>query len=333
MATQRSAGGVSSGWRARGRALHQRWLKRRIPAAQQVTLDHRRIFILPSRAGMAFLLLLAILLVGAINYENSLVYGLTFLLLSLFWVALHHSYRNLAGISLRATGGRPVFAGELVPLGLVLLSPGRERQALRLSWPQVAPQQLDVSADGETSATLYYPSQRRGWLQPERLRIETRFPLGWFAAWSLLDLNWRVLVYPRPVQAPLPLQRSGNGQDEAPQAQLAEGADDFQGLRHYRPGDSRRRLDWRAYSRGQGLHSKVFAEPQQQSQWLDLEQTTGADLEQRLGMLTGWVLALEAAGRPYGLALGNLRQAPALGEAHRDACLRALALYGLGDSA
>lgn len=323
---------MSNGWRARGRALHQRWLKRRIPPAQQISLDHRRIFILPSRAGLGFLFLLAILLIGAINYENSLVYGLTFLLLSLFWVTLHHSYRNLAGISLRATGGRPVFAGEQVPLGLVLLSPTRERQALKLSWPQSVPQQLDVPGDGEVASTLYYPTTRRGWLQPERLRIETRFPLGWFVAWSLLDLNWRVLVYPRPVKAPLPVHRSGEGQDEAQQIQLVEGVDDFQGLRHYRPGDSRRRLDWRAYSRGQGLHSKIFAEPQQQSQWLELEQTQGADLEQRLGMLTGWILALEAAGRPYGLALGGSRLQPALGEAHRDACLRALALHGLEGS-
>ncbi|WP_442909004.1 DUF58 domain-containing protein [Halopseudomonas sp.] len=315
--------------RARGRALHQRWLKRRIPAAQQISLDHRRIFILPSRAGMAFLLLLGILLLGAINYENSLVYGLTFVLLSLFWVALHHSYRNLAGISLRATGGRPVFAGEQAPLGLVLLSPRRERQALRLGWPQTLAQQLDVPRDGELAITLYYPTSQRGWLQPERLRIETRFPLGWFVAWSLLDLNWRVLVYPHPIKAPLPLQSAGPGEDERAQVQLTEGVDDFQGLRHYRPGDSRRRLDWRAYSRGQGLHSKVFAEPQQQSQWLDLEQAPAADLEQRLGMLTGWVLELEAAGHPYGLALGGLRLQPALGEAHRDACLSALALHGL----
>ncbi|WP_235869695.1 MULTISPECIES: DUF58 domain-containing protein [Pseudomonas] len=324
---------MSKAWRVRARALHQRWLKRRIPAAQQISLDHRRIFILPSRAGLGFLLLLAILLVGAINYQNSLVYGLTFLLLSLFWVVLHHSYRNLAGISLRATGGRPVFAGEQVPLGLLLQSPRRERQALKLSWPQVVPQQLDVPADGETAATLYYPTARRGWLQPERLRIETRFPLGCFVAWSLLDLNWRVLVYPRPIKAPLPVHRSGKGQDEAQQAPLAEGVDDFQGLRAYRPGDSRRRLDWRAYSRGQGLHSKIFAEPQQQSQWLDLEQTAGSDLEQRLGMLTGWILTLEAAGRPYGLALPGLRLAPALGESHRDVCLRALALYGLEEDA
>jgi len=282
---------------------------------------------------MAFLVLLAVLLIGAINYENSLVYGLTFLLLSLFWVALHHSYRNLAGISLRATGGNPVFAGEQVPLGVLLLSPKRERQALKLSWAQSVPQQLDVAGDGETAATLYYPTQQRGWLQPERLRIETRFPVGWFVAWSLLDLNWRVLVYPRPVKAPMPLQRSGKGEDEAQEQQLAEGVDDFQGLRPYRPGDSRRRLDWRAYSRGMGLHSKVFAEPQQQSQWLDLEQTQGADLERRLGMLTGWVLELEAAGRPYGLALGDALLPPALGEAHREACLRALALHGLRDTA
>ena len=168
--------------RARARRWHQGWLRRRIPPARSLRLDHRRIFILPSRAGMAFLLLLLIMLIGAINYQNSLVYGLTFTLLSLFWVALHHTYRNLAAVQLRATGGRAVFAGEQVPLGLTLRSERREHQALKLRWPGLDAVSVDVPAGGEQALTLFHPTERRGWLALERLRIETRYPLGWFDA-------------------------------------------------------------------------------------------------------------------------------------------------------
>ena len=41
--------------RSRYQRWFHRWLARRIPEEQEVVLDRRRIFILPSRAGFAFL--------------------------------------------------------------------------------------------------------------------------------------------------------------------------------------------------------------------------------------------------------------------------------------
>lgn len=306
--------------------LFQRWIKKRIPAASQLRLNHRRIFIMPTRAGMGLLLLLLIMLIGAINYQNSLIYAVVFTLGALFWVALHHTYRNLAGLELHATGSAPVFCGEEAQLGMSLVSERREHQAIVMRWPGMTPRQTDVPAGLSTTLVLYYPTRERGWLRPGRLRVQTRFPLGWFVAWSLVDLDWRVLVYPKPINLPLPGMR-GNGEGQGDQ-QWVEGVDDFQGLRDYQPGDSKRRLDWRAWSRGHGLHSKIFAEPLHASQWLTLQQAPGQSLEQQLGCLTGWVLQLQQRGQPYGLELPGTRIQPAVGEAHQGACLRALALYG-----
>ena len=67
-------------------------------------------------------------------------------------------------------------------------------------------------------------------------------------------------------------------------------------MRSYQPGDSRRRLDWKAYSRGQGLQVKDFASLAGSSQWLDFQHCIG-DLESRLAQLCYWVLQLEAAQR------------------------------------
>src|SRR5699024_2538312 len=97
-AAERGAGGLIARLGVQTSALFQRWLKKRIPASSQVRLNHRRIFIMPTRAGMGLLLLLLIMLIGAINYQNSLIYAVVFLLGSLFWVGLHHTYRNLAGL-------------------------------------------------------------------------------------------------------------------------------------------------------------------------------------------------------------------------------------------
>lgn len=327
MVAQRGARSVIGRLGGQTTGAFARWLNRRIPPASQVQLNHRRIFILPSRAGLGLMLLLLIMLIGAINYQNSLIYAVTFVLASLFWVSLYHTYRNLSGLQLRGTGSRPVFAGESAPFDLTLRAQDREHQSVRLRWSDETPQQVDVGKDEDVQITLYHQVHKRGWFRPGRLRIETRYPLGWFVAWSLVDLELQALVYPRPVDAPLPSAgRSGEGEGDQPHG---EGVDDFQGLRAYQPGDSRKRLDWRAWSRGQGLHSKVFAEPLRNSLWLDLDVAPGVDLEQRLGCLAGWVLQLEQTGQPYGLKLPGEQIAPGVGDAHRDACLRAVALYGV----
>lgn len=309
-----------------GSRWFQRWLKTRIPPASQIRLNHRRIFILPTRAGLGLLLLLLVMLIGAINYQNSLIYAVVFLLGSLFWVGLYHTYRNLSGLELRAISCAPVFVGEEAGLNIGLRTAQPEQQAIALFWPDSLPRRVDVQGEHDNLLTLYYPTSRRGFLTPGRLRVETRYPLGWFVAWSLIDLDWQVLVYPKPLQLPLPTSmRAGTG--DTRQTPM-EGADDFQGLRSYQPGDSKRRLDWRAWSRGQGLHTKIFSEQQSTVRWLALEQAPGASLEAQLSCLTGWVLHLESLQQVYGLDLYGQQIAPATGDAHQRACLRALALFG-----
>ena len=100
------------GIRARLRARFRQWVNRRIPPAREVTLDQRRIFIFPSRAGFFFGCCLLVMLIAAINFENNLSYGLTFLLATLFIVATLHTYANLSGLTLRALRAEPAFAGQ-----------------------------------------------------------------------------------------------------------------------------------------------------------------------------------------------------------------------------
>ena len=77
------------------------WLNRRIPPARAVQLNQRRIFILPTPRGLAFSVVLLLMLLAGINYQNSLAYGLTFLLLSVFHTAMLHTYRNLSGLMIK----------------------------------------------------------------------------------------------------------------------------------------------------------------------------------------------------------------------------------------
>ncbi len=306
----------------------QRWLARRIPAAASVHLDQRRIFIVPTRVGAVFVLALLPMLLAAINYQNSLAYGLTFLLGAVFVVAILHTYRNLAGLVLKAGGAGAVFVGEQGRFRVRLESRERAHQAIALGWPPAALQTLDVPALGASECELSLPALRRGWLRAGRLRVESRFPLGLLVAWSWVDLDQALLVYPRPQAGELPLAA---GADDQPEEQGAcaqgRGAEDFQGLKSYQPGDSKRRLHWKAYSRGQGLLIKDFAALSGRDPWLDFEALAG-DVEARLSLLCHWVLQLSERQQPFALALPGRVVPPDTGDRHREDCLRALALFG-----
>lgn len=304
----------------------RRWSLTRFPQRRTVTLNQRRIYILPTGAGVAFLLLLVLLLLLAINYENNLAWGLTFLLMSLLLVSILHTWSNLAGLQITALAGHDCFRGEHAGFALQLTAArGREHEQLSLCWEQGAAQTLDLTEQRQLQVELSCPAPRRGRLAPGPLRIESRFPLGFFRAWTWLDTGLSALVYPAPQACALPAS-GGGGDDEGRETRIA-GVEEFQGLMRYQEGISPRRIAWKAYARGQGLHAKDYASPTSREIWLDWEHWPGADDETRLAGLCYWVLELSRRQQPFGLRLPGSRLAPGSGEAHRLQALRALALF------
>lgn len=304
------------------------WQALRSPAAPRVQLDHRRIYILPSASGWGYLLTLGLIFLAAVNYQNSMAYALAFCLGGLFVIAILHTYRNLSGLVVLAQSPAPVFAGEHAQVGLSLQSSGRAHLALHLGWAVQPLQRVDLAAGAGLQVALLLPSPERGWLCVPRMRLQTQFPLGLVQAWSWVDLGQRVLVYPKPEQGPLPA-RSGpavDAEDHGWQVH-ANGVDDFQGLQAYHPGDSWRRLHWKAYSRGQALLVKAFTDVTGRDTALDFDALDGP-VEARLSVLCHWVLELSSQGQPFALKLPGLVLPAAADEPHREASLSALALYG-----
>ena len=92
--------------------MRRAWVRRRQGADQlPVTLARRRLYILPTRAGIAFAALLFLMLLAGLNYANSLALLLTFLLAGFALVAMQPCHRNLLGLSCRRLSAPPVFAG------------------------------------------------------------------------------------------------------------------------------------------------------------------------------------------------------------------------------
>lgn len=304
------------------------WLFRlRGPERGEVVLVQRRIFILPTRAGLLFGFVLLLMLTGAINYGLSLGFVLTFLLASLGISAILHTFRNIAGLRVSAARTAPVFAGDSAHFRVCLHNPTRAaRYHVLLAKERRHAAAVDIAAQSSAIATVAVAAPRRGVLRPGRCTLFTRFPVGLFRAWSYIDLDTQCIVYPRPAPPGLPLPPLRAGTTEG--AGQAIGADDFAGLRPYNPGDSPRHVAWKAAARDQGLLTKQFVGRAAAELWLTLDLLPPAlELEEKLSHLARWVLDAHALGLAYGLELPGARVPAGAGEAHRERCLEALALF------
>jgi uncharacterized protein (DUF58 family) len=300
----------------------------RLPETGTILLVQKRVYILPTRPGIAFATALAVMLIGSINYNLSLGYILTFLLASMALVAILHTFRNL--VHLRITSGRvePVFAGETAWFEVFVENrSGYERCSIAL-WHEGRPTRCDVASERGVTLGIPVAAPKRGWLAPGRITVDTRFPVGLLRAWSYVRPDMRCLVYPKPDDALLPLPEPSGGKGEKRTA--GGGSDDFAGLRAYQASDSPRHIHWKAVARGQSLQTKVFSGRAAAELWLDWAQLPpNLDLESKLSRLTRWVLEADQDGLRYGLRLPGMTLPPDAGEAHRLACLRELALYAI----
>ena len=307
------------------------WIFRaRFPEQPPVILIQRRIFILPSRTGYFFAFVLALLLVASINYSLSLGYLLTFLLAGMGGIAMLHTFRNLLRLSISPGKVEPVFAGDTSHFAIVLANPTLARYSIGIKRAQVRDAEPEFADAAETTSTTFQipmMAVKRGYLHCGRLEIFTEYPVGLFHAWSYVDFGTRCLVYPKPDPGAgaLPLDMRAKGEGNVP----VRGDEEFQSLRAYRPGDTPRQIAWKALARGQGLLVKEFGATASADLWLDYDALHSLSMEQRLSRLTWWVIEAERTQLPYGLKLPGNSIRPMLGVKQRDACLKALALYGL----
>ena len=303
---------------------------RAAPEAGPVILSQRRVYILPTRHGYTFAFALLLMLLASINYSISLGFILTFLLAGMGVVSILHTYRNLAHLAVSAGRVEPAFAGGTVRFHLHVDNASTfDRVSIEASCgPATAAS--DVPARGGASFVLALPVARRGWYRLPRVTVETRYPVGLLQAWSYVLPDVRALVYPKPLETGLPPPAAIPDRGDA--AAAGTGTDDYFGLRPYQAGDSPRHIAWKAVAREDRMLTKVFAGRGASELWLDWASFPAqADVETRLSWLTRQVLLAEEANVAYGLRLPGRELEPALGETHRDACLKALALFGSRD--
>jgi uncharacterized protein (DUF58 family) len=304
-----------------------RWAQRRqgTDLSSGFTLERRRIYILPTRYGAIFSIVLFAMLLGSINYAANLAYAMTFLLAGLVLVILNHCHNNLLRVRLRFAGAEPVFAGDTAVFRIAVSNDSNAtRHEIEVAMPQSSNLPVTLEAHSSEFVRLRVPTTRRGWLTLGRFNVSTRYPTALFHAWTWVHMDARCLVYPRPAGHRIPLPTSGGGRQR--RGMLEREDADFHGLRQAQLSDSPNRIAWKAYARNGELLVKQFRGSEGEPCMLEWNSTPGTTAEARIAQLTRWCLDAHKQARSFGLRIPGTQIALGRGERHLHACLKALAL-------
>ena len=308
-------------------AKAERWARKRQGTDRPITeLHSRRVYILPTAVGLVFALMAFTMLLGSMNYNNNLSFVLTFMLTGLGFVSMHQCQRNLVGLEVSFAGVDPVFAGQAAEFKIAVTNHSSSSRPHLQLYAGGATSAIADLAPGESRVFhLEIPTRKRGHVQLHKFGVRTLFPFELFRAWAWMHMDLQGIVYPKPADfapEPPPTQAAhGHRQHDA------RGEEDFAGLRKFHVGDSPRHVAWKAYARSGDLLSKQFSGADTSSQWFDFDRIERNDLEQRLAILTRWIIEADRTQRDYGLRLPGHEYPPAHGESQRRQCLESLAFF------
>ena len=308
--------------------LRARVIRRHGRDTLPISINRRRIYILPTRFGFMLGAILVAMLIAGLNYNSNLALAFAFLMSSMALVTMHHCNRNLLRLSVDVTPEVDAFAGGAALFEFELRNDSnmdrRDVEIRCLSGTGLG----SVTAHENTSIRVAVPVKRRGVTRISQFELRTRYPFGWFYSWTYVQGS--LTIYTAPAPAGSRILPSVGEQGNASHSEV-RGDEDFSGLRSYEPGVPLKHMAWKVLARGGEAAVRSYSSLAAQPEWLDWSLLVGLDVEARLSQLCQWVLESDAAHRPYGLRLPGQEIAPSGGAAHRFTCLRALAAFGIDE--
>ena len=276
---------------------------------------HNKIFIIPTRYGLYFIVIVFILFLISLSYGHSLAFTTTFVFVALVMTSAHFTNYNLAGVDIIAVHPpADTFEGGEARIKVTLRNTTKKhRFDLFLKVSDYGECDAFTLAPGETSShELSLKGLERGEYEIKRITVATSFPFGLFYAWKFWYEKQSFYIFPEitqdNIELPKPLSNSKERGDHEGNPEI--GAEEFFGHQNYDVGMPLRAIDWKAYARGKGLLLKKFIEQSDVNYIINRNDFLSPkkeirDKETILKNLTELVLSVHGTGASYALVMNE----------------------------
>lgn len=295
----------------------------------QFNISRRELYILPTRVGWYFALILIALFGIAVKFDNQAAFMMLFILVSLGLIAMVYTHNNVVNLTIQSHPSKSVFLGQPTLFPINIINTGRK--ARNAVWVISGGHHQLASLDSESQQLIEIklPTLQRGFLRCDAINLSSQYPIGIFFCWTKRFLSEeRCLVYPQPLNL-IDLPESGHHQDEKNNNnQRKQGTEDFSGMKAYQDGDRLRDIHWPSLAKTNKLIT-IQHESQANSSinlsWFSLPNSLG--VEDKLSQLCYWVINAEKNGQRYQLEMPSNTVEFDRGLTHYHHCLRVLALW------
>lgn len=294
-------------------------------------VGRRELYILPTRVGWYYALILISLFGIAVKFDNQAAFMMLFILIALGLIAMIYTHNNVIGLELESHPSKSVFLGTQARFPITVSNnSSKARHAVWLISGGFHKLTNLVSGDKQT-VELKLPTVQRGYRVCDPVNLSSQFPIGVFFCWTKrFSSQERCLVYPQPLDlVPFPEDGSNSGKEQA-NARVKLGAEDYAGMKNYQAGDRLRDIHWPSLAKTNKLVSIQYENHSNSSvnlSWFSLPTSLGT--EDRLSQLCFWVIDAEQQGLRYQLEMPNHTLEFDKGATHYHKCLQVLALWGM----
>ena len=306
-------------------------IKHRAEYSQHVTLTHRKIYIIPSKLSLMLLLVIALIVLAGINYQNNVFYILAFWLLSLFIWNFILTFLNLAKLEIKAKKATNVFLGESAQFEFELLRSNKSVHGLRIKTNEAYLESIYVDKHKPKAVFISQKTQQRGKMELEKMIFSTVFPFGFSYGFSYVYLDLPVWVYPKAIDANVQGVNHTSGDQQTLEDLLSIGSEDFHQLKQYQPGERLGHIHWANYAKTGELKVKEFVDVNSSSVWIDWADFPMLEKESRLSHLCYLITTAHKNNINFGLRLPNNEIKPVfqneLKQSHLKDCLLQLAKF------
>ena len=303
----------------------QNWAKKRKSPGNPQTLDAKNIYILPSGFGWIYGLLVLSVLTGAINYQISTIFLMTFLLAVIGLASAWETHANIKELSIKFIAIEDAEQG--IPAQLKLSIQPQEKIRFAVEFEIQKQTKIRVEQISAQGIELLIPIEttHRGCFSLPRITVTSQFPFGIFRVWAYLYFDELYYVYPKaldPGFLPLPISKEQNTN------QIISGQEELYDLKQVgNPWEQPNRIAWKIAAKGQGWYIKTMNANRGEYWLFKFNDLTGDNLEIRLQNMSYWLQSAEAHSSIYGMELGSIPPIFGRGEEHLQQLLRLLAKY------
>lgn len=299
------------------------------------SLRHKidRIYIVPTRHGLAYLGVFIVMILVAAGTGNNLIYGLAFVLFAIFFLAMIATHRNLKALEVELLDCEDGFANEIAKVRLTLANPARRPRFLiqsrtrKFSVAEKSEVQ-ELASGARIVVEVPLVIGQRGEYPIPQVQVSTIYPLGLFVAWTNLKLEGHLFVFPKR-EGKRRLQPHDNGEGAGDlRGRWAETQhEDFREHTRYQSGESHHHVDWKAFARRGQMLTKRYEATSPEHFVLEWQSVLNLGREPALSQMSEWLATLQNGDHSFEMRLPGMNSGRGRGRTHARQCLRALARF------